>query len=628
MCDFPHFTITDDYFNFEEVPLTGINFRAWDTGTTVIKTKDITYFKIVNTETNKNTYWLVKKVNKVLKNGFEVELNLDIYMTYGRHVLKKMIENKKIIPLVERTSYTSSMFYNSETLRNLMIYALRDPDELVDSNFEYTTFEKLRQPIPDTNNGTDWQFKVWGDNRGYFNLIDFYISDGAVKPTEPVETNYDKLYDISLGLYGVFSNPATGKYALVPIMKNVSGRTYSVTFDDTHATTGRKTYIRNSLAHVTYYMIENPRPPFNTKSFIGFYKGPSFGVKGYGTKYINPSLLAITTTPQVGDPDDYKILMYELDVTKPVDVIPPFNLTFNENDSFIPFIVDASQEILWGKNKIKPRDYLSHMNLTTKSLDLECKCLFTDGFFVTFKPTIHSKLEECISFGGILPSATQEYADTVRRAKEGFDMGLGNAIGGFLQAGPAAAGKWAAAPLWGLTAGANSVITLSRDLRNLNLSYKHNISHVSPTYANSNTSDIYYYLQIKTWLSDDPSFTMEYGTGFNNPHRDDFQLYQLAIKYIFSTAQKQHLMNIYNLYGFNCNKNISFNELYYNGNFNRRWYFKLNDVWVATNMKQITRQVQGMENLNIDELSAISDLFINGMRIWFNNNPDYYQYGD
>lgn len=58
------------------------NFINQFNGNIVVDKETYTYLKLINTETNKTTYYSIDRVNKILNKGFVIDITLDVFTTY------------------------------------------------------------------------------------------------------------------------------------------------------------------------------------------------------------------------------------------------------------------------------------------------------------------------------------------------------------------------------------------------------------------------------------------------------------------------------------------------------------------------------------------------------------------
>lgn len=140
---------TDDTgFNWVEVPFT-FNFKDQFTGTIVADDQYYTMFKLVDSKDTKypNKYYLVESLNKAFNGGYELEIRLDVFTTYGldfwtTHILNPILDNKSV--LLKRT--------NNQRLLLLYYYYETTLNDLTFNNWMYL------DPLLDFSNSSDIAF--------------------------------------------------------------------------------------------------------------------------------------------------------------------------------------------------------------------------------------------------------------------------------------------------------------------------------------------------------------------------------------------------------------------------------------------------------------------------------------
>lgn len=86
-----------DGFNWVEVPFT-FNYKDQFTGTLIADDQYYTFFKLIDSKDDKfpNKYYLVESQTKSFQGGYELELRLDVFTTYGLDFWKNAIINPDI----------------------------------------------------------------------------------------------------------------------------------------------------------------------------------------------------------------------------------------------------------------------------------------------------------------------------------------------------------------------------------------------------------------------------------------------------------------------------------------------------------------------------------------------------
>lgn len=128
---------TDDTgFNWVEVPFT-FNFKDQFTGTIVADDQYYTMFKLVDSKDTKypNKYYLVESLNKAFNGGYELEIRLDVFTTYGLDFWVNGVKNPDISSKtvnLNRTNHTTLLYsyyynYSGPTAGDFSIWTYKDP---------------------------------------------------------------------------------------------------------------------------------------------------------------------------------------------------------------------------------------------------------------------------------------------------------------------------------------------------------------------------------------------------------------------------------------------------------------------------------------------------------------------
>lgn len=630
MVNVPNKDITDNWFNFELVQDTGIYFETWDSGKIVVKSNDITYFKIENDVDNTKRYFYVESVSKVLKTGFELNVRMDIYMTYTKHLLNSLTTHR---PIIERVYFNRKMFKTNPELRKSIYYAFRREDELFEGadyapkKITLLTYNLLETQFP-------WNLD-FADGSHQFTLGNQSQSQsGGVMNIQPDDINDadKKKFTQNYGLYVVMMHGETGNYHLYPInkkqlelnmefqntslnnefskqliindynylMKHIAGRYEARTNDPVGSPNLRKNF---GFGLNGIYDIEHI---YQSNSFQGIYRAPQLFRNKSKQNYLGYGWWGWNGT---------KLVFHyytELNPQKPVPIEFPKTLTVE--NTIIDTYIELSQPIKWGKSEMIPRRYLSFYerdNLTNTESDGN---IFTPLFYLSFMgefiatPTPNEYMDEndMVGFGGQFPSASNEFTENMRKIKQTYDTGLSNAAWGVAQGIPSGIGKLAAAPLWTVTSLVGSAITLAKDVSMLKLNRKYQTINTTASYINSTTSDWFYFNEITRLINASGIVDSHW-----EPERPNMQnLYETAIEKTFSDNQKEQIRYILSKYGFKYNMSLKWNDWYNNLENNETAYIKFNDEWIDTMLPQIIT-----DKWNLEVQKAVATQLSNGIRI-------------
>lgn len=612
----PNVDIDDNYFNYEEIPTNTLNFIKWDQGSIVVYSNDITYFKLVNTTTNETKYWYVNKIEKVLKEGYMLQLSLDIYMTYTRRFIKELDSVK---PLIERVYFNRKMFKTNEELRHLIYYSFKVDDEIIKGvDLSTNQLDTLAYEVSNTKlpwNGSMGRMYYSGSTNQ-----DYYFDDVEINTDSVNENRYT--FDYNYGYYVVMLRGKEGIYDFYPINnetfyfkpkwnKNINNNAI------------QKGKIANDLRNLFFYVV-NRNPSKGNSPWFNDIK--TEGIKDIQTIYQEGSFQGIYRAPKMENTQKFKMrswfnydgtnyhwystMYYEVDSMKPFNLMFPSNLLL-DND-LIEYYITYSEYWIWGETMFQPVKY-TYMYENTKPQNLETDGnLFKPSFSCSFIGEViaiptsssFSSLDDIISFGREIPSPSSEYADQQRKIKQTYDTGLTNAIIGSVQGIPSAIGKGVASPWWGISSLIGSGLTLARDLKNLSMNRSNSLANITASYITTTKQDYFTYTTFIDAFKNHPMLDM-YQVRPNQLH-----LWEPLMVKTFTNSQKEQLRFILQNYGFKLNMCLPFLEWYKCLGQRDVAFIQFNEEWLNTSIPQLNKR-----NWNKEIQEAVKQQLSNGIRM-------------
>lgn len=595
----PHWNISDDFFEFELVPNHAFNFQTWKTGLINSPSKDITYYKLINSITNEISYWYVSGIERVLKEGYTFKVEIDTFMTYGRSFFKQIIE-KGDSPIIERCTLTSKMVKNRSDFRNVFYYLCNGEDDLLENaDFIPSRYVNLEMGKP---------FKYSYVDNGNTNYVLEYSPSTS-----------SNNFTWNLGLYIVIMKE-DGNYHLHPICDYIWFLGWlKISSSGGHpdlpsSYIDSNVYINNKYSTIMKYVVNRKKPKYSEEIADYKYDYRWIGVDGIRdieTYYKDKSFIGIFKGPQLmidEKLENHKFITEDLKQTnrifyrlhnpqQPIKVKLPKH--FNISNDLVKTYIELSQPIMWGTNEILPRKYISQARYGD-NFYITFNISFINGFVGIPENTPFMTEDHMIGFGGVLPSASTEFTESMRKIKETFDTGLSNAIFGVIQGIPSAVGKAAASQTWGLSSTIGSSLTWSRDLYNLRINKKYAERRPNMSYINSTTSDWYYILSL---------FSNFKNSSALNTNNRDKQVVDIAIQKQFDDSQKTQLEFILNYYGFKVNTSMYIKGMVELLEPEQKFlYFKFNDIWLSN-------RIQDYISAPLDILNNVIDFLSNGIRI-------------
>lgn len=654
----------DAYCNFIEIPKGqgGINFIDWLTATSIVKDRDITYFKVEKwtddetPELKETLYFFVTGINKALRNGYEVNLLLDTWTTYTRHFYNLIIAKDKH-PLVNRATLTSGMY--NERNADFFRIALTNSDELTDNladidvnvNMWYKEYE-LQKTV-----------YYWdGADGGIVNLE--YPNRTSSRTTKNI---------IPYGLCAVFLEKDTGNFIVFPY-HSTSSTMYEITWKN------NKIPLWNTVERIDALIGE----VHSNLTFLGVFRNAplaaiqdiqditwniySYDFKGSIGKQ---SFLFLRLFPES---------MYQLNLPVEWDIL--INPT-----SFAMSATRLHNKIYWTNQVKRIKDFIMNNERIIKS---KFKVSFVNEFVLYPVADKYNLTNRVVSFGGALPSATDTYAKQQLASRTRYDSGIAGGIlniaGGVATAltgglggainyglnkldtdanwmitgaytqnnrnrrqsaslGDIPPGNWEDARFGWFDIANNNYgkkLSLGGTLHNLagvggigsglskiineSIRYKNQQYLNNATYFNSDTATIYWtnnYIELlREHFGNSLIFTpASIGTS---------KLYHPVIELENGERFQYQVAKIYHMYGFPLNTYIPLKQLLEDAGNIRKMYIEFNDGWLTENVRNILsgNNINNIKHINTDIMNLLVSDLSGGIRIWYNNSIDYDNFND
>lgn len=609
--NYPNWDIDDSYFNYQINTQIGINFRTWDTGDIVVEENDITHIRVTYWKERPqadpirmhSTYWIVSSVQKILDKGYVLNLKLDIYMTYLRKILSFLARTNKKVYL-ERLSLTTRLLKNTN-YNSFFARIARLEDELVDGIKPVFKSIDVRKSSKYDNN----------------RLLAFH--DGGehdvVKSANNPSIKSDIIYD--LGVYAVFA-PQNNKdhgykvasYHCYPIYTEINSA-YTLELK----VSGKTIRLANNLRDISKYLINITTDTYGAKGYVGTYIMPHpFPQVDYHTSKVTL------------DKDNYTyFLFYKVDAVRSSDFTCEYGYPSSGlNDDIHTFFACMHNEVQVGLTRKKYKEiYAIKPQDSSSPFTIKYQLMFTDGFVgVPNEPNaVNLDESDMISFGNQLPSETQGYLETIRAAKQNYDMGLSSlAVGGvkqFIGAGGSAiqgasqgalAGGPVGAVAGGVSAAGMSMFNLVTDsvwgAIKLNRDYNYAKAGAQRTYINAYTKDIYNFIFYKAMFFSSPA--SNYSSRFN--------VGIALIHYELTDEHKELYKQMYQQFGFPIKGFVDFKEMVDQNQYDRICYIKFNHGWLMSSLSELL-MYSGNAGVNQVEKEVIGAFLANGLRIRMNN---------
>lgn len=160
----PEASISDDWFNFKQLPTTKqFDFNDITAATIVVDKDTYTYWKIeryTNNVHDKTYYFYTDRVLKYLRNAFHLGLRLDVYMTYTRNIFKDNVLNNHDFIKINRGSISKSMLLD-DSMRNFLTASMKNIDEnVLNADNSYSKIQLFRFSDIDKNGNALNKFPI------------------------------------------------------------------------------------------------------------------------------------------------------------------------------------------------------------------------------------------------------------------------------------------------------------------------------------------------------------------------------------------------------------------------------------------------------------------------------------
>lgn len=562
-------------FEWEEIDTNCIYFEKWNEGKIIVKTNDITYFKME--KDNNTTYWFVDKVNKVLKEGYEIQVKLDYWATFGKQALNAII-NYELDPLIERISISNKFYRQGDgTVASRLNLLFSQYDELVDDIeiSDYTVSVERSQLSAVGNIDILWENKI----NGLIRFTDQSQSNGALNLWPD-------------GLYAVFINKNTNLYDIFPIIADIEPTGYRIVNRQDESFIGD---IHNTYDNIMSHLVNTDTSDYTTNGFVGIFKGPILPPIEPKSRWKH----AWSTKHNVRK----NFIFTSINIVYGRQGFIEFPISKDWAEYRVPFIdnmIKLHNKYLWGTNELSGKSVLFgkwyYLN-------------FIDGFFLS-NPNPYKGLEYSIYFGSSLPSGTQDYINKIKIAKQNYDSGLSSALIGGVGSAVGVAATAAVNPILGAVSGVTAGVSLMSSLIQNGQNYKRAIAGAHPTFINSNTKDVQWH-----WLTNNLKWSLFLNAeGFAK---------QSLIKFTPSDFYQKQIKQLYDLYGYNIKTIFSIKNMFalLDTYFTRRLYIKINEGWLSTHIRSIFKNTFPKENVEV--LKEIASMFTNGLRLWLTPEPTY-----
>lgn len=655
--DRPNPNITDDYFNFILMENTGINFISWDSASVVVKDKDITYFKIENWSNEETPrlldtkYLFASEISKVLKNGYELQLDLDLWMTYARYIVKGLMQDE-YLPLVNRMSLYSKLAKDDRT-KNYIRLGLTSPDKILDN--QLPSNNRLNLTIKSENMNKEIYTTTTNQ---ILTLQNKYWTDPKVRNLSP------------FGVYFVFLNKRTGMLDLYPVQINhlTNKETGQQYYLYQFTTSQREVHCWNSFFSLQFWLVRKSWvEDYGSDGFLGVYRcynlAPLMNQEDIDETNFNPKRWEHREVTTQSSPKQVvaDFMYFSIPSLNPklitFDIIENV-VSSDEENNFAKAGARLNTSLLIGNDLVKIKDLIND-----NSLSLKPKMLlsFNNAFIMFPYGDRYLQSNKLYTYGTQLPSYSKDYANQVQQANYRYDSGL---AGRFLGVTGAALRSYGATvdaatgpdylreivddplsssipnlfngiqPLkivaniatGGLPTGTIlGSLALLNSLKQ-NQRYRNDLFTSFATLQNTDTKNTYWNNQFMSIID------KEFGEqDIFQTQRDSFgyaYINHLHLKFEPDDIAKNNIMNIYNLYGYPVIAPVKLKDIFNVVTNPTKFYVEFNDGWITQNMRQLFRKYLPTTYIDKVILSAVITNIVQGIRIWFNNNPDYLNYDD
>lgn len=555
----------DDYFYFQPVESNGINFETYRTGLINVKDKTSTYFKLEK-ENGETTYWFVKKINKVLKDGYQLAVELDVWYTYTRHILRHM-KLKDDYALIDRVHFTTRGFYKDINNATQYIQWMTKKDPIIDDiepsySLMYYELKNLASSLSAMGGGVSKGTLTYGSSSNHLFPLGLYLVFVA-KP----ESQRKQVYD------------------LFPIM-TPEGELVRI---------GGSSIIYQNIVDITTKLIARVTR-YGLDGFLGLYKGP----------VILPKNNTYEVTESI---DNQRFIYFSIDPIDDYECTIPFDLSFPDNKNMVEQMVRLQTDVYFGATKKKLKNYFKSFDFANKRGRDKMLVRFANGFIGLPKEWSYATtVEDMEGFGNQLPSPAGDYNKTITQAKTNFDTSLANQVASFGTNVVTSGVSALINPALGSFALGGSVGGLVTGAIGSYLTYKNTVAGASATFINSFTTDIFYFDMFR-YIN--KSYNLSFGTNLT--------AISYGIRYTFTDDHKQFLTNIYDRIGYPVYQMINMRKFFQDNTFTRRYYIKFNQEWINVNIRKWLR-ASNYVDVDSDVIGLVANQLSNGVLCWKTQN--------
>lgn len=205
--------IQDTYFNFTQLPdKLQFNFINQFQATIIVNDDSLTFWKIErykNGVKDKTFYFKTNRVIKYVKNGFELELSLDTYLTYTKNIINNLKGANKLVK-VNRGLLTSNLLsdFNNPYHQSYLKALKNIDDNVLNGDDSYSTIKPFRFDGLNVGKASN-TYPIYSSggviDGGLFNMFKFpkYIDAINFKPQLDGTGGYGSVQKNNDGIYSI-----------------------------------------------------------------------------------------------------------------------------------------------------------------------------------------------------------------------------------------------------------------------------------------------------------------------------------------------------------------------------------------------------------------------------------------
>lgn len=574
------------------------NYLSQTNATMVVDSDIYQLCCVYDTKQQELTIYIVKSISRKWQNGYELELVLDIWLTYGIDVFTELEMIEKVG--VERISNIKPLL-NNNTITLGKLY--NNPDELLaNAPFYLERSATMVENIPLTQIGG--------------NML---CNWGVVNPV-PEYTN----------LYAVFTSTNL-KILLVPIFSEQTQYRIQIISKPEIAIVNTRNHIQQ--------VINN-----NIQDFKGIYLGPAI------TKFSKTNIFAGTMPTKTPDPNKYLYFEFppdngcDVDFEFKFDKFSMLDYDLNLDTYYSPTEKVSNVYIFFLQNVYafnsdnrlnKFINYIPHTNRVVSSMHFG-KMIFSNGLYLTTSKLCSTPLNisndnSIITFSSQLPAMVDMYQSYINANKNSLNTSMNtlrqnhnfnlitNMMSGGMNVGQSILGGISKGdPVGAATGGISSVMNMAFSAAQNGMSYAQSMKAIKASYADKKTSspnqlidstisDIQKSISLINKIFYDPNtgILTELTLGWNQ------KLFVEQATYETITNWNRLLF----LYGYKYDGFVSGLQLETLRNFN---YIKIADDFIITNFTTICQKL----NYSNDIIALVCQLYSDGFRLC-RVTPDY-----